>query len=122
MRKKQESNFEVSQLMANIFKERFGDENYELMYGSSLSGTINSEEEDEERPPPPATNFSEIIELKEEVGEFSSERNLIQVEQFHTKEAEKEQQALVNKRAPNTPVRSEARKTTLKQRMQLNRE
>lgn len=121
-RKKQESNFEVSQLMANIFKDKFGDENYELMYGSSLSVTMNSEEDVEERPPPPPTNFSEIIELKEEVGSFHTERNLVQVELFHTKESEKEQQSQPKGRAPSSPVRSDSRKLTLKQRMQLNRE
>lgn len=117
-RKKHESGFEASQTLANVFKSKLGDEDFELNYGSSLSVSFNSDDERESKPLL-SCNFDEIAELKDEIGRFESEKNLLQIAQFSSKEADKEQQILVNVLPPK---RTEGRKLTLKQRMQLNRE
>lgn len=120
-RKKQGSSSELSRTLACIFKSKLDEEDLELNYGSSPSVSFNSDEEAEGKPPL-STNFADIAELKEEIGRFESDRNLLQIAQFSSGEAEKGQQVLMNARALQSPKRSEGRKLTLKQRMQLNRE
>lgn len=114
LRKKQESSFEMNQLIATVYREKLRSDAYEIGYGSSPSSSYASSEEEEEERAPPATNFPEILELKTEVGNVSPSRTLVQVAQFTSKDAEKEQ--LMNKRISLLPGRTEIRKETFLQR------
>jgi len=109
LRKKQESSFEFNELIATVYRERMKRDSFDLGYGSSITESMNSEE-GSDRPFPPATNFAEIAEMKSDCPP-NPEQNLLQIAQFTSKEAEKEQ--LINKRVTVMPPRSDGRKETL---------
>lgn len=120
-RKKQESNFERSQNMTRFLQGKLGEEDAGLNYASSRSLSLSENEDESQSQLDFSTNFPDIIHLKTEFGSFDTDQNLIKIAQFSSKDAEKEQQLITNAKNA-TSTRTQGRRLTLKQRMQLNRE